>query len=70
MLKLVYGQLKILCHLGKTGHYTGMVYQQKIHLTSKVIMSRQNLIKLTLAILLFGCLANMPYGYHQLVRFS
>ncbi len=26
-------------------------------------------IKLVIAILLFGCLLNMPYGYYQLVRF-
>lgn len=26
-------------------------------------------IKITLAILLFLCLADMPYGYYQLVRF-
>ncbi len=29
----------------------------------------QNPIKITLALLLFSCLANMPYGYYQLVRF-
>jgi hypothetical protein len=27
------------------------------------------LIKIVLAILLFSCLADMPYGYYQLVRF-
>ncbi|MBS1920789.1 MAG: hypothetical protein JST17_11095 [Bacteroidetes bacterium] len=27
------------------------------------------IIKITLAILFFICLANMPYGYYQLVRF-
>ena len=26
-------------------------------------------LKLTLAVLLFICLANMPYGYYQFVRF-
>lgn len=29
-----------------------------------------NLIKITLSILFFLCLAKMPYGYYQLVRFS
>jgi len=29
-----------------------------------------NLIKIVLAILLFLCLANMPYGYYQFVRFA
>lgn len=33
-------------------------------------MSRLNIIKLTIALLLFGCLANMPYSYYQLVRFA
>lgn len=33
-------------------------------------MSKQNIIKLTLALLLFGCLADMPYGYYQFVRFA
>ena len=28
-----------------------------------------NAIKIVLAILFFLCLANMPYGYYQLVRF-
>lgn len=28
-----------------------------------------NIIKLILAVLLFLCLAEMPYGYYQLVRF-
>lgn len=28
-----------------------------------------NLIKILLALLLFGCLLNMPYGYFQIVRF-
>lgn len=28
-----------------------------------------NTIKITLAILFFICLADMPYGYYQLVRF-
>ena len=28
------------------------------------------IIKITLAILLFLCLADMPYGYYQLVRFA
>jgi len=32
-------------------------------------MSRQFLIKIGLAILLFLCLLNMPYGFYQLVRF-
>lgn len=27
------------------------------------------LIKLLLALLLLGCLLNMPYGYYQLIRF-
>lgn len=26
-------------------------------------------IKIIIALLLFGCLLNMPYGYYQLVRF-
>jgi len=29
-----------------------------------------NSIKIVLAILLFLCLADMPYGYYQLVRFA
>lgn len=29
-----------------------------------------NLLKISLAILLFLCLANMPYGYYQFVRFA
>ncbi len=29
----------------------------------------ENAIKVVLAVLLFLCLANMPYGYYQLVRF-
>ena len=29
-----------------------------------------NTIKITLALLLFLCLAPMPYGYYQLVRFA
>jgi hypothetical protein len=31
---------------------------------------RIKILKLILAILLFICLANMPYGYYQLVRFA
>lgn len=30
----------------------------------------ENLIKIFLSILLFGCLAEMPFGYYQFVRFS
>lgn len=33
-------------------------------------ISFQKFTKLTLASLLFLCLANMPYGYFQLVRFA
>ena len=29
----------------------------------------KNILKIGLAILLLGCLADMPYGYFQLVRF-
>lgn len=29
----------------------------------------KNTLKIGLAILLLGCLADMPYGYYQLVRF-
>ena len=29
-----------------------------------------NIIKVILAVLFFTCLANMPYGYYQLVRFA
>ena len=29
-----------------------------------------NVIKIVLAILLFLCLADMPYGYYQFVRFA
>lgn len=29
----------------------------------------QAIIKITLAILLLGCLINFPYGYYQFVRF-
>jgi len=29
-----------------------------------------NLLKITLALLLFLCLFNMPYGYYQFVRFA
>lgn len=29
----------------------------------------EKIIKLVLAILLFGCLLKLPYGYYQLVRF-
>jgi hypothetical protein len=32
-------------------------------------LSLNNVIKIILAILFFICLANMPYGYYQLVRF-
>jgi hypothetical protein len=32
-------------------------------------MNAPNIIKITLAILLFLCLADMPYGDYQLVRF-
>ena len=28
-----------------------------------------NLLKITLAILFFLCLANMPYGYYEFIRF-
>ncbi|WP_295335150.1 DUF6804 family protein [Flavobacterium sp.] len=30
----------------------------------------ENLIKLSLSLLLFICLANMPYGYYQFVRLA
>ena len=33
-------------------------------------MNRQKIIKFALSILLFGCLADMPYGYYQFVRFA
>ena len=33
-------------------------------------MNIENLLKVVLAILLFGCLVNMPYGYYQLVRYA
>ncbi|MUH38323.1 hypothetical protein D9O36_20965 [Zobellia amurskyensis] len=29
----------------------------------------KNIVKITLSLLLFLCLLNMPYGYYQLVRF-
>ncbi len=29
----------------------------------------ERIIKIGLAVLMFGCLLNMPYGYYQLVRF-
>jgi hypothetical protein len=29
----------------------------------------ENIIKVILSLLFFGCLLNMPYGYFQLVRF-
>lgn len=29
----------------------------------------ENGVKIVLAVLLLGCLANIPYGYYQLVRF-
>jgi len=29
----------------------------------------QKIIKIGLAVLMFGCLLDMPYGYYQLVRF-
>ncbi|WP_341832812.1 DUF6804 family protein [Sphingobacterium thalpophilum] len=29
----------------------------------------EKIIKIGLAVLMFGCLLNMPYGYYQLVRF-
>lgn len=29
----------------------------------------EKLIKIVLAVLMFGCLLKMPYGYYQLVRF-
>lgn len=32
-------------------------------------MKTENIIKITLAILLIVCLLKMPYGYYQLVRF-
>ena len=32
--------------------------------------SVENLIKIILAVLLFLCLANMPYGYYEFVRFA
>jgi len=31
---------------------------------------KEKLIKIILAVLFFICLANMPYGYFQLVRFA
>ena len=37
-------------------------------LNNRVIMNKA--IKIILAILLFLCLADMPYGYYQFVRFS
>jgi len=33
-------------------------------------MNIENLLKVVLAILLFGCLVNMPYGYYQFVRYA
>jgi hypothetical protein len=33
-------------------------------------MKTPTLLQLILAILLLGCLADMPYGYYQFVRFS
>ncbi len=33
------------------------------------IIDMQNLIKIVLAILLFSCLLELPYGYFQFVRF-
>lgn len=30
----------------------------------------ENVVKIGLAVLLLLCLANMPYGYYQLVRFA
>jgi hypothetical protein len=33
-------------------------------------MNSQNIIKVVLAILFFICLADMPYGYYQFVRFA
>jgi hypothetical protein len=32
--------------------------------------SVENLIKIILAVLLFLCLADMPYGYYEFVRFA
>lgn len=29
----------------------------------------EKIIKIGLAVLMFGCLLDMPYGYYQLVRF-
>ncbi len=33
-------------------------------------MNIENIIKIVLAILFFICLADMPYGYYQFVRFA
>lgn len=35
----------------------------------KRLYNMQKIIKIGLAILMFGCLLKMPYGYYQLVRF-
>ncbi len=35
----------------------------------KILLSMEKAIKIILAILFFICLADMPYGYYQLVRF-
>lgn len=35
----------------------------------QVDIDMENIIKIGLAILLFSCLANMPYSYFQFVRF-
>ncbi len=32
-------------------------------------MKNENTVKVVLALMLFICLADMPYGYYQLVRF-
>lgn len=33
-------------------------------------MNNQNIIKIVLAFLFFSCIADMPYGYYQFVRFA
>jgi hypothetical protein len=52
-----------------TEENTGVLALKEPDFTSSNIINMGNLIKLILAILLFLCLLDMPYGFFQFVRF-
>ena len=43
---------------------------KEIENTTKLKISMESIIKIILSILFFVCLADMPYGYYQIVRFA